>query len=141
MGDGAGAHCAVDADDRCGVCAEVVVVLECLVVVDGSRLVDDWFLGVLVWEDGVVGCADQEVGVEVGGEVLVGGGGDDPERWVVFEECVDRGAEGSRGESVEGGGEFVDEDAGWAVGLGCEIDEACEGEPCVFTCGQCLSGE
>lgn len=79
----------------------------------------------------MIGCADEEIGVEVGGEVLVGGGGDDLERWVVLEECVDRGAEGSRGEAVEGGGEFVEEDGGvWQGG----VDEARELESGLFAC-------
>ena len=93
LGDGAGAHRAVDAGDGGGVGAEVVMVFECLVVVDGAWFVGDGFLGVLAGEDGVIGCVDEQVGVEVAGEVFVCGGGDDFERGIVFEECVDRGAQ------------------------------------------------
>ena len=66
------------------------------------------------------------------------GGGDDGECRTVFEECVDRGAERSRGESVEGGGELVDEDrCVWFRG----VEQARELEAGLLSGGECLRGE
>lgn len=113
VGDGAGPRRAGDLRDGGGVGRDVVVGFEGAVVFDGSRLVGDGFGGVLIGEDGSIGGADEEVGVEVGGEVFVRGGGDEFDGGESVERFDERSAERSRGESVEGGREFVDEDGGW----------------------------
>lgn len=57
--DGAGARGAGDLCDGDRVGADVVVGFEGVVVGDGAWLVVDVFWGVLVGEDGTVGCADE----------------------------------------------------------------------------------